>query len=127
MSKGKPKAPAGLGTRGRRFWSDTVATFELERDELELLAEVCRTLDEIEQLREAVSVHGAVTEGSRGQVRTHPALGELRMARSTLARLLAQLALPDEQGQAPESFNTARARKAANVRWALERERNGAA
>lgn len=126
MSKAKPKVPAGLGERGRRFWRDTVAVFELERDERELLVEACRTLDAIEDLQAAVAADGTVTRGAQGQLRAHPALSELRHNRAALGRLLAQLSLPDEGGDSIDSPAQARARKAANVRWALERERRNA-
>jgi hypothetical protein len=63
-------------------------------------------------------------DGSAGQRRIHPAVNELRQARQLLARLLAQLGLPDESGQAVvETFETKRARSAANERWRMERQR----
>lgn len=55
--------------------------------------------------------------GSAGQPRAHPALAELRQARTTLGRLLSQLDLPDEDGHTLPSPTTAKARRAAQVRW----------
>ena len=67
-------------------------------------------------LREGVTV-----EGSAGQRRAHPALIELRQEEITLGRLLSQLALPDETGEALPSLTEARARRAAETRWRAHR------
>lgn len=114
----KLRTPAGLRARGRRFWADTTTAFELERDEVELLVEVCRTLDTIDSLQVAVDREGVVVPGSTGQPRQHPALTELRGARIVLSRLLAQLALPDAEGAPLATATSDRARSAAQARWA---------
>jgi len=43
----------------------------------------------------SVDQEGTTVLGSTGQVRVHPAFGELRQYRLALGRLLAQLNLPD--------------------------------
>ena len=53
-----------------------------------LLRECCRLLDECESLRASVDEDGTTVKGSAGQVRVHPALGELRQHRLALGRLL---------------------------------------
>jgi hypothetical protein len=113
----KPAAPADLGTRGRAFWRRTLAVFDLSEVELELLRECSRLLDECEALRGSVDVDGVTVKGSAGQVRVHPALSELRSHRLALGKLLAQLALPDEDMDALPSPTRARAQKAAATRW----------
>jgi phage terminase small subunit len=117
----KPRAPSGLGSRGGRFWRTVVDTYELQPDELELLAECCRTLDDLDKLRKAIGRDGTTVAGSKGQTRTHPALAELRQTRLALGRLLGQLGLPDpedEQGRPGiVSPLSARGRKAARARW----------
>src|SRR4051812_17599608 len=95
----KAKTPSDLSARGRAFWRATVAAFELSDVELQLLTECCRLLDECEQLRRTVESDGTTVEGSAGQTRVHPALGELRQHRLALGRLFAQLSLPDEEGE----------------------------
>ena len=113
----------GLGTRGRRFWRSTTKDFEPSSSEFELVVEVCRFLDEIEALEAGVREQGVTVEGSRGQPRPHPALGELRQHRLALGRLLAQLDFPDEVLDSPA---TSRARKAAETRWSGHIKRKGA-
>src|SRR6056297_2902151 len=96
----KVVTPDGLGVRGERFWRAVNATYELDLDESELLVEVCRMLDDLDALREAISEDGVVVDGSKGQQRSHPALAELRQTRIAAGRLLAQLALPDPDAEA---------------------------
>ncbi len=121
-----PRAPTGLGTRGRSFWRQTVAVFELSDVELELLREACRTLDECDQLAAAVKRDGITVMGSAGQPRAHPALAEVRQARAALGRLLSQLELPDADGSSLPSVQTAKARRAADARWRPHRIAKGA-
>jgi hypothetical protein len=106
--------------RGRRFWRRTFEAFELSDPERELLGEVCRCLDTLDVLREAVEEHGAMVEGSTGQLVVNPAVIEARQSRALLARLLAQLDLPDETGAALDSPATTRAKRAARVRWGTD-------
>ena len=117
----KPRAPSGLGARGRRFWREVTSTYELQVDERELLVECCFMLDDLDALRDAVEADGRTVEGSQGQTRQHPALTELRQTRLALGRLVAQLGLPDpddEEGRpAVVSPLSARGRHAARARW----------
>ncbi len=117
MTSKSPAVPQDLARRGRAFWRSTIGDFELSGVELELLRECCRLLDECEALRAVVERDGQIVAGSAGQPRVHPALGELRQHRLALGRLLAQLALPDPEGEALPSPLQARARKAARERW----------
>lgn len=119
----KPAPPKDLAARGRAFWRQTLAIFDLSEVEMQLLRECCRLLDECESLREAVNRDGTTVTGSTGQVRVHPALGELRQHRLALGRLLAQMALPDVDDTTLKTPTQARARKAAQTRWAAHNER----
>jgi len=114
----KPYSPPLFGPRGSAFYESASAAFELTGSELELLAECARLLDEIDALQEAVVRDGVTVGGSKGQTRTHPAIGQLVSHRLALGRLLAQLALPDEMEGALPSPVSARARNAAQRRWA---------
>lgn len=118
-----PKAPTGLGRRGRAFWRDIVADYELSRVELELLAECCRSVDQIDALRQAIEEDGITVRGSEGQPRVHPAVTQINATRTMLGRLLAQLDLPDPEGETLRSPTSARAVKAANDRWAAAKAR----
>lgn len=126
MAASRPAAPRDLSRRGADFWRQTVKDFELSDVELLLLRECCRLLDECETLREAVTNDGVTVAGSTGQLRVHPALGELRQHRLALGRLLAQMALPDVDEDTLRSPTQARARKAAQTRWRAHNERRAA-
>lgn len=110
---------AGLfGQRGDAFWRRTTAVYDLSDAELELLTEICRTLDALEALEDALDADGIVTPGSTGQLRVNPALAELRQQRVVLGKLLGQLSLPDDEGSVLPTPAQARAKKAAESRWA---------
>lgn len=114
----KPAAPTDLGERGRKFWRDVMRIYELNVDEMQILAEVCRTLGDCDILRERIENDGFMVQGSTGQKRLHPAVAELRQTRAALAKLLAQLGLPDTEGGASlPSAESRRATKAATARW----------
>jgi len=112
-----PRAPAGLGPRGRRLWRAVVSAFELAEAELATLTEAARVLDDVEQLQIAVADAPMVTTGSRGQEVVHPLRAELRSQRLLLARLLSQLDVPVDEGAWDGLSAAARARKAARHRW----------
>lgn len=111
------EAPAALGARGRRFWMTVTGTYELDAPEAELLIETCRMLDDCEALHGVVTAEGRTVPGSRGQIRAHPALAELRANRVVLGRLLAQLQLPNLDGESLPSPVQVRGRRAARQRW----------
>lgn len=125
----KPSPPTGLGKRGRLFWRDVTVGFDLERDELELLTEICRQLDLVELLEATLTAEGVTTEGSRGQTRLHPVVQALNAGRQLLQRQLSQLGLPDTDDSAVASPASVQARKAAQARWRnhTPRGRRGAA
>lgn len=112
-----PEAPAGLAVRGRRFWTTVTGSYELDVAELELLTEASRAMDDCEALHLVIGAEGRTVAGSRGQPRAHPALAELRATRVVLGRLLAQLELPDVDGESLPSPVQARGRRAARERW----------
>lgn len=116
-------APDGLTDRAGAFWDRILAEYDLSEAEVELLVEACWTMTEVDHLRAALEVSGLTVAGSMGQPRVHPAVAEVRQHRLALARLLKQMALPDDE---PESQTTKAARAAANVRWDLARRRGGA-
>ena len=116
--------PEGLGARGRRFWEAAAEGYDLALDEQELLVEIARELDLVEALAEAIGRDGVMSVGSTGQPVAHPAVPQLHAARQLLGRLLSQLGLPGVDDEPTVlSPASASARKAAQVRWALQRER----
>jgi phage terminase small subunit len=119
-----PSPPSDLAARGRgrRFWKRVVGEWDCSPAEFELLAEACRTLDELDALRRAVAKQGATVAGSQGQPRAHPALAELRQGRGELRRLLEALGIPAPlaaaaEGQGVVSLTSRRAQRAARARW----------
>lgn len=120
-------APAGLAARGETFWLSTMAENVLTGAELELLTEVARTMDDLDMLAAAIVSGGATVTGSQGQQVINPALTEARGQRQVLHRLLAALALPDDDGAVLPSVEKLRARKAAASRWSDHRARRLAA
>ena len=87
--------PEALRERGRAFWDHTLSTYDLSRSEVQMLAEICRTLDTLDELAGVVARDGATVTGSMGQTVVHPALGEARGQRQVMHKLLAALSLPD--------------------------------
>lgn len=112
-----PTTPAGLGPRGRKYWRKVNADYELTGSEVELLVEICRTLDRLDLLDAAVRELGATTFGSAGQTVVNPALTEARGQQALLHRLVAALRLPDEDGATVPTGHQLRGAAANAARW----------
>ena len=87
-------APKDLAPMGLDLWQRITHDYELSTAERALLREACRTTDELETLRLALTTADAVTQGSTGQPVVNRLYEELRQHRLHLARLLASLDLP---------------------------------
>lgn len=119
--------PPDLAADGADLWDDTDAwlsehKLRLDPHELRLLAELCRQLDRIATLRDALARMGA-TEPAWTRLAT-----EERMGRIAFGRMVSQLGLPT--GTVPEvpsadgriiglSPNSRRAIKASRTRWGV--------
>jgi hypothetical protein len=113
----KPAAPPGLGTSGRRLWSDVVGEWDLRPDELVVLERACRVRDRLERLDAALAKVDVLDTGSREQVRVHPALGELRQQETVLAGLLDRLRLTEPSAEGSTAGRSTAARELALRRW----------
>lgn len=115
----KPTRPPGLGTAGGRFWRQITSDFALNTAEMALLEHVCRTIDVLARLDDALADAPLTVRGSQGQERENPLLSEARLQRSSLAQLLRQLALPDteELAEVREVLSSRRHRDSARARW----------
>lgn len=113
-----PPAPAALGPRGRKLWRLITSTYELRLDEVVLLEETCRVLDDAERLRLALVGADLLVPGSAGQLRAHPLLTELRQSRALLAQHFRQLGLPDMDAATGAKPKSAAHQRAARTRWA---------
>lgn len=109
-------APDGLGARAIELWEGVVSRWELRIDELLVLEAACREVDLIDAMEERQKSEDLIGEGSQGQPVAAPLISEMRMHRATLASLLKQLRLPDEDGRAAATTSDL-ARHAANARW----------
>jgi hypothetical protein len=85
------RTPAGLGPRGRALWKSTIEEFELSPPEMDVLAEACRTVDELGRLAAALAAADLVVVGSMGQPRPNLLFDEVRKHRALLGVLLALL------------------------------------
>ncbi|MGW7604481.1 hypothetical protein [Streptomyces antimycoticus] len=110
-------APDGLGERGLRLWTDTVAELEMDPDELLLLEEAAHLADELDEMGTLLANSAMLSTGSRGQVVANPLIREIRGHRLALSRILRQLGATrpgeDEQERLTPSQ---RGRKAALAR-----------
>jgi hypothetical protein len=98
------------------MWKAVVSAYKLRPDERFVLESACKTADWVARLESDMDGQPLVVKGRMGQDRVHPRLSEARQQRALLARLLAQLKLPEE-GTQVETAST-KARKAAAARWA---------
>ena len=111
--------PPGLGPGGTRLWASVASEMVLRPDEVLVLEHACRTVDLLARIDEALTDAPLTVKGSMGQLVEHPLVSESRAQRATLARLLAQLKLiDDEERVAVQSQRRTRsARAAAQARW----------
>jgi hypothetical protein len=108
------RPPTGLKASGWKLWLAVVGPYVLTPAELQMLAEACRTADELDRLERAVrSLAELTTTGSTGQLRPHPLLEEVRRHRQLLERLTSALNLPDEDQEVGDRGSTKHARRAA--------------
>jgi pyruvate/2-oxoglutarate dehydrogenase complex dihydrolipoamide acyltransferase (E2) component len=125
VRKAAPPVPAGLGEEGRHLWVAIRRDWKLRPDEEVVLVAACRTVDELGRLEAAAVEAPATVLGSRGQVRAHPLLGEVRAHRAVLRHLLASLALREAAAAVPgDGFGQARShagRQLARQRWSRRR------
>lgn len=113
-----PRPPRSLKSRGRALWKDLTGTFEFDSQELDLLLEICRTLDTIEALSGAIEADGLMITGSQGQLVLNSAVAELRQQQASYARLVTMLNLDAAaSGASVVQVTTLKARAAANARW----------
>lgn len=117
-----PKAsptPEGLAEAGSSLWVAVTNEWTLRADEELLLLEACRTVDELELLHEALTASPLLTEGAKGQNRTHPIFQEIRAHRLALKQLLKYLGLSEAAVDPAERAlqRSEHGRKLARARW----------
>lgn len=120
------KVPDDLADAGAALWADVTEKFDLDADDAALLEQACRTADELARLSDAAGIAEPMVEGSKRQPVVNPIYEEVRRHRLTLAKLLKELALPEDEADAKPrdpaaDWRSARARKAAETRWDMKR------
>lgn len=95
----KHDMPAGLKAGGKRLWKSITDDFELGEHELSVLLEAARTVDSLDALEAIVRAEGVTMTSPQG-VKAHVALVEARAQRTTLAKLVASLRIPLDEGEA---------------------------
>jgi hypothetical protein len=123
--KRPPRKRAPRGARGPRdpaaklvaaIRKGIPAGVELDEREEALLDLAGRQACDVAAAEADVKARGYLVEGSRGQPVVNPSIGEARQARLALAKLLAQLELPDLSGVLRDQ-SSRDAQKAAQRRW----------
>lgn len=121
-----PTPPAGLGLAGEKFWTDTLAEYELVPHERVILEDCCREIDMIARLEAAVQDADLIVMGSMKQPVISPLVPELRQHRATVVSLIRALRFDrvtsddtsaQGHGVVLPMTRAEAARRAANARW----------
>jgi hypothetical protein len=118
-----PKRPGGLDPAGASLWKRLTGAYSFDTWELAVVEAACRQADDIARLEQAIASDGLVVRGSQGQPRLSQAVTEVRLSRLAMARLLDTLRLPaeDESDATARDGRSARAKRAAEIRWSRAR------
>lgn len=115
-----PRAPKGLGSRGKQLWRELHTEFDMSADPHRrvLVEDACREADLVERLQAVVdAAEDLRVRGSQGQPVKMPELEEIRLHRKVLSDLLKALALPDT-----EELADAKAKYLSDVRRAVAKQ-----
>ena len=91
--KYRPRKPAGLDGSGLKFWNKVIEDFDLDHHEVELLAQLCKTLNRIDELDKIADREGLIIESPHGK-KAHPAAVESRQMRMVFNQLAKTLRFP---------------------------------
>lgn len=120
MTQKKPPAPTDLATTGKTLWRKLVGAYTFEPAELALLEAAARQADTVAALEAAIAEDGMMVTGSAGQPRLNAAVAEARQGRLAFAKLIAALAIPEDDNR-PAAERSRNATHAANARWDRKR------
>jgi phage terminase small subunit len=97
-------------TRGEEFRKEVAKALDLAEADpiwLAMLSETCRAMDIVERLEVNVADQSLTVEGSTGQQRANPLLGELRAQRAALTKLLQALGVDEHETQSQRQSRVA--------------------
>ena len=112
-----PRAPKGLGERGRRLWKQVQEDALLDPGQTVILEEACRLADRLDELDSIIQGKGVLRlmqfrlqdvfedDDERRtvvEVKFNSVLAEARQSQNVLKQLLVSLRLPDEAGVRPQ-------------------------
>jgi P27 family predicted phage terminase small subunit len=115
-------APKQLGPAGKALWRRMTREFDFNGAEVELLKQLCDTIDEIAVLKRELDATGPMVSGSKGQPVLNPVFTQLASHRKVADQLTTALALPLE-GEAVGQRRSARSKVAADARWRRTKSR----
>jgi P27 family predicted phage terminase small subunit len=91
------KPPASLGRFGRKFWVETLGTYEiLDAHHLQLLENASLCLDRAASARDAIKAEGVTVKNRFGEVVAHPAANIERQSMTVFRQNLRELGLDIE-------------------------------
>lgn len=113
-------APPDLQAHGRTLWEETLEEYGLDPVEIELLHQLCQTVDELALLKSDLAKMGSIVTGHAGQPRANPLLAAIAAHRKLADQLSIALALP-LPSEAVGRRRSAQAKQAADSRWKRQR------
>jgi hypothetical protein len=99
------------------LWRGLVGPYEFRPDELPLVVEACRLVDDIEKIRSALVDEPLLVAGSKGQPTVNPLRTELHRTSARLESICRTLGVPDEAELSDEQRATWAGRNLARQRW----------
>ena len=94
----RSKAHLGLQMGGRRLWNRVQKEFELGQHEEAVLLQACRIVDVLDRLQTVIDEGDVVISSPQG-TKANPAIVEFRQQAVTLAKCMASLRIPIDDGQ----------------------------
>ncbi len=99
-SRDLPAPPAHLSEEAAAWWRAAVGAYSFEHHHLLLLRAAAEAWDRCQQARQAVADQGLTFSDAGGTIKANPAVAIERDARTLFARLIRELNLDAEPGNA---------------------------
>ena len=110
------RAPSSLGASGRALWREIHRDYELGPHEAVILLQLCRCANRMDSIEAELADVTLTVQGSKGQPRCHPLLGEWRAQARVMETLSRALSIP-LPGEDVGRRRSPAARDAAVARW----------